>query len=145
MNRFATLPAKGSDTVPAQVALLASPYPDGLLLAQSLRVLSGGQVNWMSCPDAFWHALQCPDAPAPTDLLVCDHATCGADPAGYCHALAGLGLGPRLVLLADAQTRQAALSGPHPYPAGMRWLLRPWRLTDLGLLLGRQPQPTGTA
>lgn len=135
----AAWPATVPGDAPTQVALLASPYPDGLLLAQSLRVLSGGQVDWQACPDAFWRSLQGLKDTQAMDLLVCDHDSCGADVAGYCQALASLGLASRLVLLADVPTHQAALSGRGAYPSGMRWLLRPWRLPDLGPLLGRRP------
>lgn len=139
------VPATRPATAPVQVALLASPYPDGLLLAQSLRVLSGGQVNWLACPDAFWRSLQRQDGPAPSDLLICDHAACGADAAAYCQAIASLGLASRLILLADSSARQAAVSCRHTYPAGMLWLMRPWRLDDLGPLLNLEPRHTATA
>lgn len=124
---------------PLQVAVLTQPYPDGFVLAQCLHVLCGTPVSCHSQPHTLLQCLQGPAA-ALTDLVLCDDSACGNDTQGVCLALSRLGLGRRLVLLADAHRRsdpalQDAMS------TGMRWLLRPWTVNDLHRLLSGLRSP----
>ena len=119
---------------PVHIRLVASPYPDGLLLAQSLRVLSGGGVEWFSDIEALLLSLQ-QDA-TPADLLVCDWTVFRDKAPCYCKHIDEQGMSERLVLVSDAQAHHAACSGPYTLPCSTRWLLRPWRLPDLRTLLG---------
>lgn len=123
---------------PLQVAMLTQPYPDGFVLTQCLRVLCGAPVSCHSRPDALLRRLQDPLGPR-ADLVLCDDTVCGMDTSGVCLALSRLGLGERLVLLADAHRARDPLLHSAMAP-GMRWLLRPWTVHDLNrLLAGLRP------